>query len=69
MIKYPKDAWHFKVRNGWYETYRNPLNWHNDLYGWLWNTFGDNEERWEQHGGGIKFRNESDVALFLLKWA
>ncbi len=47
------------------------------VYGWLWDTFGhpgtDPEtgvhSGWDSHGGWIKFKEESDMLLFLLRWS
>lgn len=65
-----KPEWKFKLRNGWWETYYSPQGPEMpEVYSWCYRTFGELGERWEQHGGWIKFRNEQDVVLFKMKWS
>lgn len=36
---------------------------------WLIETYGYYGDRWDGHGGWIMFKEESDAALFTLKWS
>ena len=77
--KYPRYKWVFDYnsnRERW-ETYRQPLDWPDGVYSWLWRTFGhpgcDPEDGvisgWDYHGGWIYFYKEEHVSAFLLKWS
>lgn len=44
------------------------------VYKWCWDIFGHpgpalGNGSWDSHGGWIKFRNEKDMLLFVLKWS
>ena len=77
--KFPNNQWRIDYRpdrDRW-ETYRTPIDWPKELYGWLWQTFGhpgtdpDTGEHsgWDYHGGRIYFSSEDHVSMFLLKWS
>ena len=38
---------------------------------WCYYTYGDpiGTDRWNNHGGWIRFRDEQDAMLFKLKWS
>ena len=65
--------WNFKHRPDrkykW-ETYYSPQGHEmGELYIWCHKTYGPTGERWDSHGGWIKFKEQSDVVLFLLRWS
>lgn len=65
--------WDFKHRPDreyQWEAYYSPMGAEVfDIYGWCYKTFGPVGQRWDNHGGWVKFRNEEDVTLFLLRWS
>jgi len=40
-----------------------------ELYRWCWQTFGKLGDRWDNYSGWIKFRDQTDVTIFLLRWS
>lgn len=40
-----------------------------EVYSWCRRTYGENSWRWDNHGGWIKFRDEADMILFVLRWS
>lgn len=39
-----------------------------EVYSWCRKIYGENSWRWDNHGGWIKFRDEADMLLFVLRW-
>ncbi len=51
----------------WYYSPQGPE--FNEVYKWLWKTYGNIDEgRWSSHGGQIMFRDEKDAIMFTLRW-
>ena len=71
MEKFPNLTWrinHRPDRERW-ETYRSPVDWPYELYGWLHRSFGvPNNTTWEYHGGWIYFYDEKCVTMYSLRW-
>lgn len=51
----------------WYYSPQGPE--FGELYKWCRETYGENSDRWDNHGGWIKFRDEADMLLFVLRWS
>ncbi len=76
--KFPGNEWKFNynpTRQRW-ETYRTPIDWPHDLYGWLWalgnpgsDPAGEDYCVWDYRGGYIYFYDEKLVTMFILRWS
>lgn len=42
---------------------------HHEIWDWLWQNFGPVGERWDQHGGTFKIRDEKDALWVILRWS
>lgn len=65
------DFKHYPNREYAWQAYYSPMGWEvRDVYNWCHLTFGKpGAGRWDNLGGWIKFRDEADMVLFLLRWA
>lgn len=79
MAKFPANEWlwdYHPVRKRW-ETYRTPIDWPFELYGWMFETFGHpgtdpvtgEYSGWDYHGGWIYIYDEKLLLIFKLRWS
>lgn len=66
---------HRPDRDYQYEAYYSPQGPEmHEFYFWCWDTFGHpgqalGDGSWDSHGGWVKLRSETELTLFLLRWA
>ena len=74
--KFPNNKWTFDYHptSFRWETYRQPLDWPEQLFPWLTETFGypgpaEKNGNWDYHGGWIYLYREECLTAFMLKWS
>ena len=64
------DQYHVAAFNAWGSALRSEQQLRLDMRAWCQQTFGKDDTRWKDDitFGEVRFKDEMDLALFLLKW-